>query len=192
MQGEIASPEEVAKEFIRRQEVIKSRATEDEENKLAMKSQSQSSRTRRGELVAGKTYVTGDLTEEEAKDPSIVRLVLKPYNQSLGKSTSFFTDYKADRVLKALVDILEKNAVTYEISNKTWKISFTKTRDADANAKEGEPCITESAGIIIELLDAADGKICVEFKRKFGSSMIFYDWFNTLRDEIAHVNNVAN
>ena len=135
--------------------------------------------------------MAGDLTEEEEKDPNIVRLVLKPYNPSLGKSTSFFTDYKADQVLKTIVEILDKNTVTYEISNKTWKISFNKTRNQNENVKEGEPTITETAGIQIELLNAGDNKICVEFKRKFGSSMIFYEWFNMLRDEIAIINNVA-
>ena len=135
--------------------------------------------------------MAGDLTEEEEKDPNIVRLVLKPYNPSLGKSTSFFTDYKADQVLKTIVEILDKNTVTYEISNKTWKISFNKTRNQNENVKEGELTITETAGIQIELLNAGDNKICVEFKRKFGSSMIFYEWFNMLRDEIAIINNVA-
>ena len=117
---------------------------QDEENKVAMKKESQA-RTRRGELIANKTYVTGDLTEEEQKNPSIVRLILKPYNPGFGKSTSFFTDYKADQVLKQLVTVLESNSVPYEISNKTWKITFTKTKNE--NAKEDEPCITESASI---------------------------------------------
>jgi hypothetical protein len=49
--------------------------------------------------------------------------------------------------------------------------------------------IKEQAIIQIELFDADNGRICVEFKRKQGSSMVFYDQFNMLRDELAYCNN---
>ena len=45
--------------------------------------------------------------------------------------------------------------------------------------------------IQIQLLDAGNGNICVEFSRKQGSSMVFYDQFNMLREEIEHCNNVV-
>ena len=39
----------------------------------------------------------------------------------------------------------------------------------------------------IQLYDAGDGVICVDFKRKSGSSMVLYDQFNILRDRISPV-----
>ena len=134
--------------------------------------------------------MTSELTEEEAKDPNIVKLNLKPYTPSLKKTTAFFTDYKADQVLKQIVEVLDRNSVTYQISKKNWKLTFTKARHENEETKSEEPSIRESAEIQIELLDAGNNKICVEFKRKCGSSMIFYDWFNTLKEEMAHINNV--
>ena len=45
--------------------------------------------------------------------------------------------------------------------------------------------IKEQAIIQIELFDADNGRIYVEFKRKHGPSMVFYDEFNMLRDKLA-------
>jgi len=43
----------------------------------------------------------------------------------------------------------------------------------------------ENAEIAVQLFDAGDGMINVEFKRKQGSSMVFYDQFNMLRDRMS-------
>ena len=48
----------------------------------------------------------------------------------------------------------------------------------------------EEATIQVEILDADDGKICVEFSRLTGSSSLFYDQFNKLYTELGHFNNV--
>ena len=72
------------------------------------------------------------------------------------------------------------------------KLTFTKTREEQAEEqKEGEQVIREQATIQIELLDAGDGIVCVEFKRKQGSSMIFHDNFALIRQELEHCNNVS-
>ena len=97
--------------------------------------QSNASRTRRGEQIDDKIYVTGQFTENEVNGLKVVRLNLKPHNPSLKQTTSFFTDYKADQVLKQLVDVLARQSITYEISDKTWKISFTKERDNNDKKK---------------------------------------------------------
>lgn len=67
-----------------------------------------------------------ELTEEEQKDPQVIKLNLKPYNAELAKTTAFFTDYTPEQILKELVDSLEKNGTTCAISNKTWKLTYTK------------------------------------------------------------------
>jgi hypothetical protein len=142
---------------------------------MAMKNKVKN-QTRRGEQIANNTYMSGDLTIEEQNNPQVIRLNMKPYNAELGKTTAFFTDYSPEQVLKELTDTLSANNTTYQISNKTWKVTFTKTREeAQEESKEGQLVIREQAAIQIELLDAGEGRTCVEFKRKQGSSMIFYD-----------------
>ena len=58
--------------------------------------------------------------------------------------------------------------------------------EADMGIQE----LKEQATIQVELLDASDGKICVEFSRVGGSSSLFYQQFNMLYTELSHYNNV--
>merc|ERR1712110_1026622 len=124
----------------------------------------QGNKTRRGEQIANNVYLSAeDLTVEESKDPHIIKLDMKPYNADLAKTTAFFTDYPPETILKLLTDSLATNNTPYEISNKTWKLNYTKTREDEKK---------EQAVIQIELFDAGNQRICVEFKRKQGSSMV--------------------
>ena len=191
MQGTVATSEQVRAEFMKRQETVKARALEDQEHKQAEKSkQTNAARTRRGEQIDDKIYVTEQFTDKEVNGLQVVKLNLKPFNTTLKSNTSFFTDYKADQVLKQLVDVLVRQSVKYEISDKTWKINFTKDRNNADKKKNEQMMVKESAGIQIDILDAGDNKLCVEFKRKSGSAMIFYDVYNMILEEIAHVNNI--
>jgi serine/threonine protein kinase len=191
MQGPMASPEQVREEFAKRHEVNAARAKEEEDKKALAKNKN-AGRTRRGQKIKDNVYMSGNLSQADKDDPNVICLNMKPYNPNLAKTTAFFTDYTPEQILKELTDSLSSNAIAYNISDKTWKVTFTKTRDEGSEeSKEGEQVIREQASIQIELLDAGDGKVCVEFKRKQGSSMIFYDQFNMLRDEIGHCNNVV-
>lgn len=186
MQGEVSEREEVVAEFQKRHEINKARATEEEDKKMAVKAKRAN---RRGEQIAANVYLsTDDLTEEESKDPHVIKLDMKPYNAELTKTTAFFTDYSPEAILKLLTDSLQNSHTPFDISTKTWKVTYTKTRDEDKN-EEKDLVIKEQAIIQIELFDADNGRICVEFKRKQGSSMVFYDQFNMLRDELAYCNN---
>jgi len=91
---------------------------------MAAKSKANANRTRRGEQIQNNVYMSGDLTEAEAMDPAIIRLNMKQYNANLSKNTTFFTDYDPEQILKGLTNSLNKNNTPYEISNKTWKITF--------------------------------------------------------------------
>ena len=186
MQGDVSTREEVIAEFQKRHEVNKARATEEEDKKMAVKAKKGN---RRGETIANNVYLSAsDLTPEENKDPNVIKLDMKPYNAELTKTTSFFTDYSPESILKLLTDSLAKTNTVYEISNKTWKVTYKKTREDD-KGETTDLVIKEQAIIQIELFDADNQRICVEFKRKQGSSMVFYDQFNMLRDELAYCNN---
>jgi serine/threonine protein kinase len=138
MQGEIASEAEITMEFAKRHEVNKARATEEEDRKMAMK-QKQGQRARRGEQIADNVYMSEELTEEEQKDPHVIKLNMKQYNAELAKTTAFFTDYTPEQILKELVDSLDKNGTTYDISNKTWKLTYAKTREEEKKEETTEP-----------------------------------------------------
>ena len=122
---------------------------------------------------------------------------MKEYNKDLAKTTAFFTDYNVDRIFHDLIHSLESSGITFEISTKTWKLTYTKAREEEEKeVTQSDLVIREQATIQIELLDAGRNVagvdiICVEFKRKTGSSMVFYDEFNWLRDEFAHLNNTV-
>ena len=91
--------------------------------------------------------MTEQFTDKEVNGLQVVKLNLKPYNTTLKSNTSFFTDYKADQVLKQLVDVLARQSVKYEISDKTWKINFTKDRNNADKKKNEQMMVKESAGI---------------------------------------------
>merc|ERR1712014_168013 len=160
--------------------------------KKALAKNKNAGRTRRGQKIKDNVYMSGNLSQADKDDPNVICLNMKPYNPQLAKTTAFFSFYTPVQILKELTDSLNSNNVSYNISNTNWKVTFIKTREeGNEETKEGEQVIREQASIQIELLDAGDGKVCVEFKRKQGSSMIFYDQFNMLRDEIGHCNNVV-
>jgi hypothetical protein len=85
-----------------------------------------------------------DLTEEEQKDPQYIRLNMKPYNPQLNKTTAFFTDYAPEQILKELTDSLSGSNTEYQISDKTWKVTFVKNRDDNPEeAEEGQIILRE-------------------------------------------------
>ena len=131
-------------------------------------------------------------SETKVENAGSTNLALKPYDQKLAKNTAFFTDYTPEEILNEITSSLEEHKIPFKISDKAMKLTFIKTREEQAEEqKDGEQVIREQATIQIELLDAGDGNVCVEFKRKQGSSMIFYDYFALLRQDLEHCNNVS-
>ena len=46
-----------------------------------------------------KIYMSGEPSEEESKNPNIVRINMKQFDEESIKSTSFFTDIGAEEIL---------------------------------------------------------------------------------------------
>lgn len=92
-----------------------------------------------------------DLTEEELSNPNVIKLNMKPYNADLAKTTSFFTDYTPESILKMLTDSLTTSNTSYEISKNTWKVTYTKQRSEEESKSEETLVIREQAIIQIEL-----------------------------------------
>ena len=91
---------------------------------------------------------------------------------------SFFSDAPPEEILGDLALLLEKTGIQYRISDKSWKLCYDHVKTLQPFALEQDDGIQElkeETTVQVEILDAGDGKICVEFSRLTGSSSLFYD-----------------
>lgn len=80
------------------------------------------------------------------------------------------------------------------MSNTTWKINFDvqkQINDTQDDEAEVEP-IYERAKVQVEILKVPNQeKFCVDFKRKAGSAILFYDNANKYIDLLELCNNTT-
>lgn len=104
---------------------------------------------------------------------------------------------------------LRKQAITFEPSDKTWKLQYDISRGIASNPSDeannsgaaqeeskqnegGEVVVHEKARVQIELLKVKDtGNICIEFKRKAGSTVLFHSNVKELMDNMSVVYNTT-
>lgn len=80
----------------------------------------------------------------------------------------------------------EKN--TFTMSDKNWKLHYDVSRQLD----DGEPELTENARVQIRFLQVPEtDKICVDFRRKGGSTMLFHDNVKKLHQALNLCNNTT-
>ena len=91
------------------------------------------------------------------------------------------------QIFALLKQALKQDAVEYTVSPKAWRIKYNKKREL-LNERQSDQkdqiSVTEEAVIAIELKRVSEEKICVEFRRKAGSSLIFYDQFHMIRNSL--------
>lgn len=76
------------------------------------------------------------------------------------------------------------------MSDKTWKLNYIATREIPSEEEGVEP-MREQVKIQIECLRVSPDKICVDFQRKGGSSILFYDKTTILMEQLDLWNNVS-
>lgn len=119
------------------------------------------------------------LTEEEMKmkeSGQAFVLSLRKYDESLDTNTVIFMVDPVENVFKSVTKTLDEYPVSppqYEISDKHWKLNYTMARTYEAQSQDGNP-FKESAMIQVELLNAEERGIAIQFRRKAGSALIFY------------------
>lgn len=87
----------------------------------------------------------------------------------------------------------------FTISDTTWKVNFTDQRQInEAEIVEGEESksapepVYEKTNIQVEISKVpGQDKYCVEFKRKAGSAILFYDCANKYIDMMELCNNTT-
>lgn len=84
----------------------------------------------------------------------------------------------------------------FEMSNQTWKINFSVRKQIidgeNENEQEQAPLNQEVSMVSVQILKVPDQeKYCVNFTRKAGSSILFYDSANKYIDLLELCNNTT-
>jgi len=84
----------------------------------------------------------------------------------------------------------------FEMSNQTWKINFNVRKQIidgeNENEQEQTPLNQEVSMVSVQILKVPDQeKYCVNFTRKAGSSILFYDSANKYIDLLELCNNTT-
>lgn len=89
-----------------------------------------------------------------------------PYNKIKASTTSIMTNYSSEEIFRCLVGELDDKNVTYKVKPTAWRINYCKQRIfASSLDEENLLPFEEKAKIQIDLYDAGEGKICVQFSR---------------------------
>ena len=125
-------------------------------------------------------YLRQDEEETQAHRDSgkkIVKLNMKTYQGEAHPKFSFFSTFEPDTIFKLLLEKLGKNGDNPQIPEdaKTWKIRFecevpVHKDDAEENNRL-EKCTIQ---VDVMKVENRDDIKCVQFKRKAGSSFLFY------------------
>lgn len=112
----------------------------------------------------------------------------------------------AEELLQQITNYLKAEEQQYKISDTSFKITFDNKRqlnittpeyddeDEDNEEKKSEPeePIYETTSAQVQLLTVeGQNKICVNFKRKSGSTIFFYDTVKKLKGDISLCNNTT-
>ena len=112
---------------------------------------------------------------------------------SASYTTSFFSTLAPGMLMESLVQKMTEQGQQYEMSNQTWKVSFNLQKDInEANEAESAPQILEQCKAQVEILKVPNQeKFCINFSRKAGSAMLFYDFANKYMDLLELCNNTT-
>ena len=80
MMQAIPSHDEIVKEFSHRAEKVRDRAEAERESEKSARQGNPEDRIRRSVVIADKTYISGDLTEQDLANPDVVKLTMKEYH----------------------------------------------------------------------------------------------------------------
>jgi len=131
--------------------------------------------------------------EENGAPAEIIRLTAKDFNENQGRTHAFFSHFRPDYLFTQLTEKMTQQGQTFEMSNTTWKLNFEVSKQINdiSEGQEVEP-IFERAKLQVEILKVPDQeKFCVDFQRKAGSAILFYDNANKYIDLLELCNNTT-
>lgn len=94
------------------------------------------------------------------------------YIRIINKNTELFSTADPDLILDTLIQYAETQGYkNFQVAKDKYKMKLSLVN------KEGEPCEMK-----VELLKADPEKICIDFTKTDGDSLVFYKEFNVVKD----------
>jgi len=208
MSQEYPTPQEVEAEFSRRLQINKARAAEDEERKNTMQNNVADRRSRRGQDQDKPVFLNVDDIPDDLQNVSnCKKLTLKQYKDSDNKHMNFFSSFDEHELMTQIINYLNSQNSQFKVSERSFKVTFESQRQINADQsvacddddaeneeenkqEEAEP-IYEKCQVAVRLLKVNDKKICVDFQKKSGGSMLFYDAIAQMKHELSLCNNTT-
>lgn len=200
MQLPHATAAEVKEEFAERHRKVKEAREIEDQKKHEQRQQHAVHRgVRRGDKIGDKVFLSASNAEHEESKEGYTILDINKFEYVPGKNTQFFSTYETEYVFAKLVEYLDDHKIKPDYSETHFKLKFEKERmpeeDAEEDAEQAKAKKVDEAVekvlMQVEIQKVDDSKICVDFKRKAGSSWLFFEQFNYIRDAMYELNDAT-
>lgn len=127
---------------------------------------------------------SGEGKEEEAKHELSVaasKRTIETYTEVVKKNTEFFTSETPENLINEIGGLFQELGHIVVLDAKKYKFKVTLKQD------DGTEESTAPVELTVKILDASNGRFCVEFNRTGGDQLQFFDEFIKVRDELAHL-----
>lgn len=134
---------------------------------------------------------------EEAKHDLVLRKC-DQYFGAVAKNTEFFSTIAPEDLFGEIAATLQEKGHLVTLDPKKYKLKATlkteeededeEEEEGDAGAKEQEE---DPVQMTVKILDAGEGKYCVEFSRTAGDQLCFFEAYNRLHSELADLANAV-
>lgn len=92
--------------------------------------------------------------------------------------------------MEQLTKKILENGQTFDISNKTWKLTLSVKKNLKDGDDDEQESMFEHCTMQVEILKVpGQDKYCVDFQRKAGSAILYYDNANKYIDLLELCNN---
>lgn len=126
----------------------------------------------------------GDEEEEEGKHDvaaTAIKRILEPYQEVVKKNTEFFTTEIPENLVNEIGGYLQSQGHLTVLDKNKYKFKVTLKQEKGTEEESAPLELT------VKILDASNGRYCVEFSRTAGDQLQFFDEFSKIRDELAHL-----
>ena len=130
-------------------------------------------------MVTGARRSDEEEAEEGKHEVATHKRTIDAYIEGFKKNTQFFTDKAPEELVNEIGGYLQELHHICVLDDKKYKFRVKLTNGPDAEQEE------EPLEFSIKILQAKDGKYCVEFNRVAGNQLQFFETYHGLMDELA-------
>ena len=202
MQGPIPTLEAIQAEFVQRKAYI----DQQNEAKRIQKEQERAAQVHAGVGGAGRRQYKNvtthrgeadDAMDDESKHEviEVKKRTLDPYFDFVKKNTEFFTLEDPQAIIDEIGGYLQDQGHEVKLDDNKYKLTVTlknalvdeEDQQDGAGEAQAEEAPVQMAIKILTVEGSSPAKYCVEFARKGGDQLQFFEEFSKIRDEVAHV-----